>query len=394
MKRVWLPLLLAMLLFCTTALADDAGVLTETELGTWLNGVLLSTMNVAPINTPVGEESLTTDGYAFMYNTVTLYYDKPVLDAQSKLQAIAVTDEALDMPRGIRLGAPADMLLTVYGWQNPTLAGDDSFARLYVLNQLPNAAYWALAQRGGDQLQSVQCAIHARAGENRYTDTGILYTVQNGTVSGIRVYGLNAFITQAQVENNLSAVGDEQVTTPVQAATGITEKSDAEAFGQSDLQFNRMDFFTLTEKGAAVLFGESDGESWAQDDQGEWLHTLSYSGASLVFVMDANRENPHLESVALSTGKWIGPRGVVAGSRLDAVMALFLSDGTGAVNGGEALLYGDGQNPPFGTLERTDSDAKLRYAATVTGADGSALRVALHMTFVNEKLAELMIYRF
>lgn len=394
MKRVWLYMLTAALLFCTAARADDAGVLTETELGTWLNGLLISTANVAPINAPVGEESLTQDGYAFMYDTVTLYYNKPVLDAQSKLQAVAVTDEALDMPRGIRLGTPADMLLTAYGWQNPTLAGDDSFARLYVLNQLPNAAYWALGQRGGDQLQSVQCAIHARAGEDRYTDTGVLYTVQDGIVTGIRVYGLSALITQAQVESNLTAVGDEQSSAPSQTATGVTVKSDAAAFGQSDLQFSRMDFLTLTEKGATVLFGEPTGETWAQDDQGEWLHTLSYSSASLMFAMDANRQNPHLESLTLNTGDWIGPRGVSAGSGLDAVMALFRSDGTGAVHGGEALLYGDGQNPPFGALELTNSDAKLRYATTVTGADSATLRVAMHMTFVNAKLAELMIYRF
>jgi len=394
LKRVWLPLLFILLLSCSAALADDAGVLTEKELGTWLDQVLLSTVNISPINAPVGEESLTEDGYAFMYDTVTLFYDKPVLDAQSKLQAIAITDETLEMPRGVQLGAPADKLLVAYGWQNPTLAGDDSFARLYVLNQLPDAAYWALAQRDGAQLQSVQCAIHARAGEDRYTDTGVIYTVKDGHVSGIRIYGLNSFITQAQVLNNLSAVGAEQTAAPVQTATGIMVKSDAEAFGQSDLQFNRMNFLALTEKGAAVLFGESNGDTWVQDDQGKWLHTLSFSGASLVFAMDADRKNPHLESITLNAGDWLGPRGVSTGSGLDTIMLLFRSDGNGAVHGGEALLYGDGQNPPFGTLERTNSDAKLRYAATVVDADGVTLRVALHMIFVDEKLIELMIYRF
>lgn len=393
-KRIWLCLLFAAVLFCATALADDAGVLTETELGAWLNKLLLSTANVAPMNAPVGEESLTQDGYAFLYDSVTLYYNKPTLDAQSKLNAVSVTDEGLDMPRGVRLGAPADMLLAAYGWQNPTLAGDDSFAPLYALNQLPTAAYWALAQRSGEQLQSVQCAIHARAGEDRYTDTGVLYSLQSGVVSAIKVYGLNAYVTKAQVQSNLTSVGAAPADASPQAVVGVTTKNKVSAFGQSDLQFNRMDFLTLTEKGAGVLFGEPTGETWVQDDQGAWLHTLGYANTSLVFALDQNRENARLESVSFTGEGWIGPRGVVAGSPLESVLALFRCDGTGAVNGGAALLYGDGQAPPYGTLERTGNDSTLRYATTVNVAGGAPLTVALHLTFADAKLAELMLYRF
>ena len=236
-----LALLCALMLFCVPALADEAGVLTETEISAWLNQVLLSTLSQTPLNAPVGEESLTEDGYAFLYSAVTLYYDKPTLDAQSVLNALVVTDEALDMPRDIRLGAPAQMLLTAYGWQNPTLAGDESFAPLYTLNQLPDAAYWAWAQRSGAQLQSVQCGIHARMSEDRYTDTGILYTVQQQEVSAIRVYGLNASVGLAQVEGNLAAVGGSGAAVSTQAAAGVTVQSSADAFSQSDLQFARME---------------------------------------------------------------------------------------------------------------------------------------------------------
>lgn len=385
---------LALLLFSFPALADDAGVLTETELGSWLNTLLISTSGQQPLNAPVDEEALTEDGYAFIYDSATLYYDKPTLDAQSVLSAIAVTDETLAMPRSIRLGAPAQMLLSAYGWENPTLAGDDTFAPLYVLDRLPEGAYWALAQRTGDQLVSVQCAIHARAGDNRYTDTGVLYTLQDGLVSSIRVYGLSAFTDLTGVQNNLSSVSD--ISTGFSAATtdGVTLQSAAEAFGQGDLQFGRMDFLTLTATGAGVLFGEASNEDWAQDEGGQWLQTLDYPDASLVFSMDANKANARLESLTLSGEGAIGPRGLVIGMSLHDALSLFRSDGTGTISDSSALLYGDGQTPPFGTLESTGTDATLRYAAAVVCADGVTRQAALHLTFVGGQLVEIMLYTF
>ncbi|NLI23029.1 MAG: hypothetical protein GX418_15950 [Clostridiales bacterium] len=394
MKRVWLPLLLALLLLSATALADEAGVLTETELGAWLNGLLLDTVGQTPVNAPIGEESLTEDGYAFLYPMATLYYNKATLDAQSVLGAVAVTDESLDMPRGIRLGAPEEMLLAAYGWQNPTLAGDESFAPLYVLNRLPDDAYWAWAQRAGDRLQSVRCAVHARMGEDRYTDTGVLYTLQDGAVTAIRVYGLSASATLAQVQSNLATVDGARASDAETAAVGVTARSDAAAFGPADLQFARMDFLTLTEKGAAVLFGEATGEAWAQDEGGRWLHTLQFSGAALVFSLDAQKQNPRLESLTLTGEGRQGPRGLTVGVALDDVIKLFQSDGKAATSGSAALLYGDGQTPPFGTLERTGKDATLRYAALAAGADGVSFQIALHLTFADNRLAELMLYRY
>ncbi len=388
MKRVLPTLLLALCLLCVSgapALADEAGVLTEEELGAWLNRLLVSTVGVQPSNAPVGQESLTEDGYAFLYPQATLYYDKPELDAASRLTAVAVTDEALDMPRGIRLGAPAEMLMAAYGWQNPTLAGDDSSAPLYTLDQLPQAAYWAWAQRAGDALLSVQCGIHAGMGEGRYTDTGVIYTVAGGVVTSIRIYGLRATTDLAGALANLNAVRGGA------KATGVTVPSAAQPFAASDLQFDRMDFLTLNEKGAAVLLGSPASEQWAQEDGGRWLHTLTYERAMLVFSLDQNRENGRLDTLVLRGDGFTGPRGLQAGMTADAALALFQADGKGRVSGGAALLYGDGQTPPFGTLERdTGASAILRYAAALP--DGGA--VALHLAFKNGALSELTIYRY
>ncbi len=394
MKRVCLLVLLAVLLLCALpAQADEAGVLTETELGKWLNGLLLSTAGVEPMNAPVGEEALTEDGYAFIYDTATFYYNKPTLDAQSVLNAIAVTDENLSMPRGVNLGVPQDALMEAYGWMNMDLVGDGSFATLYVLNHLPQGAYWALAQRNGSELQSVQCAIHAYAGEDRYTDAGILYTVMEGAVTGIRVYGLNTYVTRAEVENNLQAVGGV-IEVDTAQTQGVTLVSAAQAFGQSDMEFGGIAFFTLTDADAAAVFGQPVSESWAQDDTGAWLHMITYNSTSLVFTTDANKQNAQLETLAVTDASMSGPRGLVTGMGLSDVMALYRSDGTGETLDAAALLYGDGQNAPYGTLEQSGNDATLRYTAVITDAKGAERQIVLHISFTDGVLSEWMLYTF
>ena len=392
MKKRMLPTLLLWLMLlhlCSaTALADAAGVLTETEINGWLSKLLMSTVDVNPINAPVGEESYTEDGYAFIYETATLYYDKPTLDAQSKLLSIAVTSASLEMPRNIRLGAPADMLLTSYGWQMESLTGTDSFTPLYVLDQLPQAAYWAWAQHTGGTLTGVQCAIHAHMGGGRYTDAGILYSVLDDEISAIRIYGISAVTTYAAVQGNLAAVGGGRAQ-----PAGITQQSDAEPFSQQDLQFNRMDFVTLTEKGAAVLLGTPVAQDYAQEEDGGWLLTLTYEGAALVFQMDNQKQHAQLESLVVTAEGFTGPRGLTIGMPLETALSLFRMEGSGYVSETAALLYGDGQTPPFGTLEQEDGFAIARYQTLAQDAAGTQTVFALHLSFTNGSLTELMLYR-
>ena len=368
-------------------MADDAGVLTEDELNAWMQGVLVRAAAETPLNAPVGEESWTEDGYAFLYSFATLYYAQP--DSQSQLRGLSVTEESLDTPRGIRLDAPVEMLLNAYGWQNPSLAGDESFAALYVLDQMPQNAYWAWAQRGAE-VQSVQCAIHAACGEDAYTDTGIRYTVANGLVTGIQVYGLDGTIPGAEVESNLKTV--QELSRQSTAILGVTQRNEQAPFAQGDLQFSHIDFLTLTDAGATRAFGEPVGETWAQDDAQTWLHSVEFEGVSVVFSCDANKQNPRLDTIAVSDASYAGPRGVSVGMSLEDVTALFCADGSGKTRGTQALLYGDGETPPFGTLERSGSAATLRYGATVQRADGTAAHVSLHLTFESDVLTEWMIF--
>jgi len=395
----------AMLLCCIPvfALADDAGVMTETELGNWVAQVLLQSKAESPQNIPVGEESLTDSGYAFLYSFATLYYDKPVLDNQSILQGFAITDENLVTPRGISLGSSAWDLIAAYGWQNPELLGDGSFAALYRLNNLPSSAKWSWAQRSDTGIVSVRCAVHADVGdENRYTDAGILYQTQDGLVSAIHVYGLNQSISLADVQSNLSAIAAVQAAasgdSEREAASYLTPsrwsflKSEAPAFGEADLSFAGIHFLELAEADASLSLGPPDRDEWLPDDTGEWLHIAHRDGLVLTYLLDKNRENSRLETLCITSSRWEGPRGVHIQDSTDSVLSRFLADGAGSVLGEETLLYGNGTSPPYGAIFISDGWMTARYVALIQGADGIERETALCLSFADDQLVEILLY--
>ncbi|MCL1855143.1 MAG: hypothetical protein FWF86_05365 [Clostridia bacterium] len=405
-----LCLVICLLLVPFRSLGDDAGVLTEEELNAWLQQLLLSTREQRPLNEPVNEESLTEYGYAFLYDMATLYYDRPALSPNSRLLAVALIEEGFPGPRGLGLGAPQDILMEAYGWQNPMLIGDGSIAALYSLNKLPRAAYWAWAQYEGTLLQSVRCAIHVQTADSRYTDAGISYQLDGGAVSGMIIYGLQETIAPQEMQSNLAAVAQARGETPGAdsesplreagslASHASIPQNDAPAFGPGDLQFSSVDFCTLGEKGADAAFGPSVKENLVRDDTGEWLRTVEREGITLVYGLDRDQKNSRLQMFSFTKAGLEGPRGVHIGQTLEEAAALFHIDGaTGAMAAetgadGIVLLYGDGQTPPYGALEEQGGDLTLRYAAHCKGADGEYREATLRLAFEGNLLTEIMLY--
>lgn len=381
------------------SLADDAGVLTEGELNTWIVQVLQKTREEQPQNAPALQDSLTEDGYAFIYSFATLYYNKPVLDDQSILNGFSITDEGFDAPRGICLSAPSQMLMDAYGWQNPFLTGDGASATLYLLDQLPQSAYWAWAQHTNGQITAVQCTIHVRTTEGLYTDAGIRYQVTDGMISALQVYGLNQSISLDDVQGNLSAMRAVQSASnrnaPSQASPDIQGshlQSHATPFGAEDLSFSGIHFSSLTEVGANASFGAPSAEEWIRDDTGEWLYTTQRDGLTLTHVLNENRTTSRLGMLVLTRPGLKGPRNLQLGDPLQNVLTAFQSQGTGQTQGTTALLYGDGITPPYGTLENENGYTIIRYAALIPDLDGQTREVTLHLSFIEGALTEIMLY--
>jgi len=122
---------------------ENSGALTLNQLESWGRTLVAQAAQQQPLNAPVGEESFTQDGYAFLYDAYTLYFEKPSVD--SRLMAVALTETGVTDPRQIAVGDDQSALLGAYGWQNPGLIGDGTFAALYLENELPADARWAWA---------------------------------------------------------------------------------------------------------------------------------------------------------------------------------------------------------------------------------------------------------
>ena len=370
-------------------LADNAGVLSEGELAQWIDQLLLDTRNLTPLNAPVGEESLTEDGYAFLYDFATLYYNKPVLDASSVLLAVSITSDSYPAPRGVHLGSEENVLISAFGWQNPFLMGDGSFAAFYHMDELPRAAYWSWAQHDDEWIMtSMQCAIHVNAGTDSYTDAGMRFTLENGLVTGIRVYGLSRFISLADVRANLDAVAGVEAASAIWAmdehVEGYTFHSDAAPFTEADLLFSGLDFHTLDISDIQQALGE-DPQTETVDDGEDQIITALFGGAYL------SGTDQGMDVLSVTSDTLAGPRGVRVGDDIQSVLALFASDGQGRTLNQQALLYGDGLAAPYGALERSGSTATVSYAAQMQRA-GAWLNVTLRLQLENDRLVEWMIY--
>ena len=385
-----LALLLSLCLLCAlfpTAVADDAGALSETELIAWIDRLLLDTRNLQPLNAPVGEESLTEDGYAFLYDFATLYYDKPVLDKTSVLQAVSLTDSSYAAPRGIRIGSEEDTLIATFGWQNPYLMGDSSFAAFYRTEDLPRAAYWSWAQHDDEwKLTSVQCAMHVQVGSGRYTDAGVLFSLENRTVTGVRVYGLNRLIGLEDVQANLNAVaGVERAALRAmdEHVEGYSVISTAEIFSEKDLTFAGMDFHALTASDLEKALGEKAQTETVQDGDRQ---LISASWADVDFI---DETDSLMDTLSVSSSRLAGPRGIRVGDAVDAVLNAFASDGEARVLGSQAILYGDGVSAPCGVMEQTPDGLFVSYTAHVENSEANA---TLTLQFDDGLLTEWTLY--
>lgn len=388
LKRFGCLLLLLLLLCPMAALTDDAGVLTERELNEWVVAALRQSVGAEPVNAPVGEEARTEDGYAFIYDFATLYYDKPELDERSVLMAVSVTNESYAGPRGIRLGGPADALIETYGWQNPTLVGDGVFAALYRLNSLPQAAYWSWAQHDeSGVVTGMQCAIHVRVADGRYTDAGVTYSLEDGAVTAIHVYGLNSFVTEAEVRANLEAVSSVNsaafgdASAPDMRAVAVSVPASAAApFALADLAFAGLNYAGLTPEGARAALGTPAAESAANDETGgAYLH-MSWDGAEMIWMEAADGASGRMESLRVTGGAIIGPRGVATGMRFDEATALFASSGA------TGLLYGGEEGGAYAEAVREGGQTIVTYHTSQ--ADGG---YALQLVFENDALSEWIV---
>lgn len=391
-KCVALFLALMMVLSLTTAVAEsDADALDYDELMNWAEGFKTRALAAgAPLNDPTEEAAYTEDGYAFVYDFATLYMDRPEMTADSVLQAVVVYSPEEQGPRGTGVDQLSSEVLNAFYNENDDLQGDSSFAALYVSDTMPAGALWGWMQRDGQRIETIQYAVHEQlsSGGDGYTDCGLVYTLSDNLVAAIRAYGLNETISADEVRSNLDAVQEvSEKTEYAQVPTSING-SELEMFDRDDLIFSGLDFLSLTPEEAEARLGAAQEDDW-MEDEGAYLRSMEFASCTMTFSYDAQKQNPTLEMLSIDMDGLEGPRCVRIGDTLSSVISRF-RNGEGDYDGvSREVLYGDGENAPYGLAEYgDDATAGLWYAAKLE--DGRT--VVLSMSFEQMYLSDITLY--
>ncbi len=391
-KCVAFFLALMMVLSLTTAVAEsDADALDYDELMNWAEGFKTRALAAgAPLNDPTEEAAYTEDGYAFVYDFATLYMDRPEMTADSVLQAVVVYSPEEQGPRGTGVDQLSSEVLNAFYNENDDLQGDSSFAALYVSDTMPAGALWGWVQRDGQRIETIQYAVHEQlsSGGDGYTDCGLVYTLSDNLVAAIRAYGLNETISADEVRSNLDAVQEvSEKTEYAQVPTSING-SELEMFDRDDLIFSGLDFLSLTPEEAEVRLGAAQEDDW-MEDEGAYLRSMEFASCTMTFSYDAQKQNPTLEMLSIDMDGLEGPRCVRIGDTLSSVISRF-RNGEGDYDGvSREVLYGDGENAPYGLAEYgDDATAGLWYAAKLE--DGRT--VVLSMSFEQMYLSDITLY--
>lgn len=390
MKSMLLLLLALLLALPLGACAEEteADTLLLTELTEWAARYQARAIASEPLNNP--KESLTSDGYEFIYEFATLYADKPVMKADTAVSAVVITMPDEEGPRGIHVYDSAQVVLSSFYNENPELRGSHGNAVLYLIDLMPERLQWAEVQRDGQRIQTIQYAVHDQltTGGDGYTDAGLIFTMQDGSVSAIRAYGLDSRITFDEAYDLFAHMRAASMAQDYAQVYQSYDGASLRKFDGSDLFFSGLDFAALTPDGAMLLLGDPISDETVANGENGSIRTLSFTDCELTFLCDTDGTE-RIYMLLLTTRAIEGPRAVCLGDTFAEVFSRFRS-GEGEFDGERyETLYGSEESGEFGMAEYgSDASATLRYGLVLE--DGT--RVVLHMTFTAMELSEIMMY--
>lgn len=385
-----LMLMMALLLALGFAYAEEdtgADTLLMQELTEWAARYQERALASEPLNDP--EASLTSEGYEFIYEFATIYADKPVMKADTVISAVVVTSPEEEGPRGVCIDDSLQVATSAFYSENPNLRGSRENAVLYLIDLMPESLQWAEVQRDGQRVQTIQYAVHEQltTGGDGYTDAGLILTMEDGTVSAIRAYGLDARISFDQAYDLLAQMRAASLAQDYVQVYSSYDGASLEKFGGADLLFSNIDFAALTPDSTMALLGDPMTDETVDDVDGSQIRTLTYADCEVTFLEKGGEERIYM--LLLTTDVLEGPRAVRLGDTFHGVFNRF-RNGEGEFDGvSRETLYGSEESGEFGTAEYgADASAILRYGLVLE--DGR--RVVLHMTFTAMELSEIMLY--
>ena len=390
LKRIMcLLFVLTLLLPVLPVTAEESGadILTLEELRQWANGYKIRALASAPLNDPYAEESDTDDGYMFVYDFATLYMDSPEMTSESTVQALVILLSEEEGLRGVGVDDPAQFVLDAYYTENPDLVGTSDRALLYAVDLMPAGSYTGILHRDGQRIGVIDYAVYEQpsTGGDGYTAAGIMYTVQDNTVTAIRAYGLETRFLEGDVAaamDDARELAEEASYSQVQTSFVGTE---LEPFNSEDLIFAGISFASLTPEDAEEAFGEPLEDVWLNNSDG-WMRVMQFESCHVTFLYDAAQQNGRVKNMTIDSDQLEGPRSVRVGDTVSSVMTRFRS-GEGAYNGTTEVLYGDASSTTFGMAEYGAEAIVLRYGAE--SEDGTP--VIMYLSFEPIYLSEILL---
>lgn len=279
-------------------------------------------------------------------------------------------------PRGLFIGDTLEALLATYPSDNENLEGTYYDAALYITGEKPEIVCGYLLRDGQRVTQVSHVIYHWQ--EDGVVRCGVEYTLDQGTIIAIRVFGMDDLMDEATALENIADCAELQEMNEYFAYPVSAYGLDLSAFEREDLIFSGMDLTDLTVEGAVELLGSAPVDDWMEDSTGEYRRLRQWDGLSLLFAYDSDKNFLGLDSVIINGDAIEGPRGVRVGDAMDSVILRFLHNDGDTVESG-ILLYGDGITAPFGIVAYSENTATVTYTLQLDEKN-----VLWQMTFAND----------
>lgn len=388
-RMLGLSMVMLMLASAVPALAEYAAAdidndpLGWEELRMWSEECLRRAMAEPPLS----RSAETGDGYEWVFSFATLYLTTPDLTDETAVKAIEITGGELEAPHATRVGMTLDELLDSYYYENAELLGSETAAVLYLIGTERGLGYGCV-RREGQQVRLVEYAACelAENGAEGYGNAGVTYVIEDGLVAAIRVYGLDARMSEdellardAEMERLMNEDSYSQAKT---SYNGM----ELEEFGAEDLVFSGIDFQSAEDMRA---LGGVRSESWISNGDGGYIHLVTYEDCEATWLCDEEKGNPRLEMLTILSGGMEGPRHTRIGDTMVSVRNRFRHSGGQLTDGTNVEpLYGDPSTVPYGTAEYgMDGVNVMRYACRMENGQTAVLM----FTFEEYLLSEIMI---
>ena len=317
--------------------------------------------------------------------------DKGDLIAHTAVGELTIADEALSentavlaavlspecaCPRGLVIGDTLEMLLATYPNDNENLDGTYFDAALYITGEKPETICGFLLRSGQRVEQVVHTVYHWQ--EDGVVRCGVEYTLDQGVITGIRVFGMDDLLDEATALERIADCAELQEMSGYFAFPTSEYGLDLTPFEREDLLLDGQDLVDMTVEGAVEAFGATPVDEWMEDTTGEYRRLRQWDGLTMVFAYDSQKAFLQLDSVIVNGENVEGPRGVRVGDSMISVINRFLHNEGGATENG-ILLYGDGENAPFGVVAYSENTATITYTQAL-----DEQTVIWQMTFDNQ----------